>query len=96
MSKYEELGKADREIVTAGVEALRVAYENFIHEQQEKGKTVGYIDGQMIGHNFYKLILYHIAEDAGCDKNALLTVAIGTLRRVLEEPKTNESDPTLT
>ena len=96
MSKYEELGKADREIVAAGVEALRIAYEKFIDDQQAQGKTVGYIDGQMIGHNFYKLILYHIALASGCDKKLLLTIAIGTLRRVLEEPQSNESDPTLT
>ena len=74
------------------MEVLRVAFENFIHKKQGEGYDFKYFDGQMIGHNFYKLVLYHIASESGCDKKVMLELAIGTLRRVLDAPITNETD----
>jgi methionine synthase II (cobalamin-independent) len=104
MAQWEKLGSAKRELVTAGVERLRVAYEAFIHEQQDAGVDFKFIDGQMIGHNFYKLILWHIAAEIaeqhpGTDKvevrKELMRMAIATLTRSLEHPLTNENDPEL-
>jgi hypothetical protein len=63
MSEFQQLGKANREIVTEGVERLRQAYQTFIHEKQAAGSDFKFIDGQMIGHNFYKLVLWHIADE---------------------------------
>ena len=93
--QFEQIGKANRDIVREGVEVLRLAYEAFIHKKQSEGYDFKYVDGQMIGHNFYKMILYHIADESNCDKKSLLLVAIATLQRVLEAPVTNETDPDL-
>ena len=89
---YEQVGKANREVVAEGVEVLRVAYEDFIHRKQAEGYDLKYVDGQMIGHNFYKLILFHIASESGADKKVMLELAIGTLQRVLNVSITNETD----
>jgi len=93
--RFEQVGKANREVVVEGVEVLRVAYEKFLHNKQAGGYDFKFTDGQMIGHNFYKLILYHIAEESGLDKKLMLEIAISTLRRVIESPVTNEDDPEL-
>lgn len=101
---WKQLGTAKRDVVVSGVERLRIAYEAFIHEQQKAGVDFKFIDGQMIGHNFYKLILWHIAaemveQDPGADKaearKELMRIAIATLTRSLEHPLSNETDPEL-
>jgi len=104
MAQWEKLGTAKHEVVAAGVERLRVAYEAFIHEQQEAGVDFKFVDGQMIGHNFYKLILWHIAAEIadqhpGADKvevrKELMRISIATLTRSLDNPLSNENDPDL-
>lgn len=98
---FEQIGKANREIVSEGVEVLRVAYEDFIHRKQKAGVDFKFVDGQMIGHNFYKLIIYHIAGEVvdahpGADKaevrNQLMRIAVDTLTRALAQRVTNEND----
>jgi methionine synthase II (cobalamin-independent) len=104
MAQWEKLGTAKREVVAAGVERLRVAYQAFIHEQQKAGVDFKFVDGQMIGHNFYKLVMWHIADEIaeqrpGAEKaevrKELMHIAIETLRRALENPLSNETDPEL-
>jgi len=91
--KFEPLGVADREVVIEGMNWLKDAYEKFIDHKGE----LTYVDGLMIGHNFYKLMLYDLARRADIDKNIIVVVAIDTLRKLIEEkPATNENDPTLT
>jgi hypothetical protein len=60
---YEQLGVANRDLVSEGVERLRPVFESFIHEKQNAGRDFHFVDGLMIAHNFYKLILYHIADE---------------------------------
>jgi hypothetical protein len=104
MAQWERLGTAKREVVAAGVERLRVAYQAFIHEQQKAEVDFKYVDGQMIGHNFYKLVMWHIADeiteqhqgtDTAAVRRELMRTAIATLQRSLENPLSNESDPEL-
>ena len=89
---FEQVGKANREIVAEGVERLRKVYEEFIHEKQDAGYDFKFVDGQMIGHNFYKLILTHMAQESGVDRSVLVRIAIDTLRKYAVAPITNESD----
>ena len=91
-SEVKLLAKADREIVSEAVERLRVVYEKFIHEKQAQGYDFKYVDGLMIGHNFYKLILFHIAGESQTAKDILMRVAISTLLKVLDGKITKETD----
>jgi len=108
MARLEEYGIANRQIVGEGVERLRRAYEEFIHEKQAAGYQFKFIDGQMIGHNFYKLIMHHIADEIVDRKDIpaaeriqgevfryFVQIAIATLQKVLDKPITNENDPEL-
>lgn len=95
---FEKLGVADKQVITEGVEHLRKAYEEFIHKRQEQGHDFHYIDGLMIGHNFYKLIIYHLAEEMHLPKmgrDALMKIAIDTMIQSRNKPVTNETDPAM-
>ena len=106
-SRFEELGRSDRATVSAGVEALRVAFEEFYQDWVERNqRRMPYVDRLMIGHNFYKLMIVNIAremlEDHPEEKSTkaetvavLLEIAISTLKRTLEAPIYNETDPDL-
>jgi hypothetical protein len=90
------LGVANREVVIEGVEELRKTYEDFINKKQQEGYDFKFIDGQMIGHNFYKLLLFHIAEVSGVDKRFMIKIGIATLKKYLDNPQvSNETDPQL-
>lgn len=93
--KFQRIGKANRAVVVQGVELLRKTYENFIQEKQQQGYDFKFADGMMIGHNFYKLLLYHIADESRSEKDFMLKAAIDTLEQVLEHPLTNETDTEL-
>lgn len=96
--------KANREVVVEGVDRLRLAYQAFMEERQKAGYDFQFVDGQMIAHNFLKLVIYNIADEIQAQKSlvdkevvrrALMRIAIATLQRAVEQPITNETDPDL-
>ena len=64
-------GTADRAVVFDLVEDLRKGWETVLNDyarsrafQTERG-GVRYVDALMAGHNFFKLIVMNLADDAG-------------------------------
>lgn len=70
MSQPEMMGSADRKVVFDLLEDLRVSWENILNEYAETHELdterggVRYVDAHMACHNFFKLALDHIVEQA--------------------------------
>jgi hypothetical protein len=102
MSMHKLPGLADLELVREACQMLTGHYQRWLREKRQAGIDVNAVDEQMIGHNFYKGILYHIvderishmdilASDRIEARREMIAVAMATFSAVLNQG-THEGD----
>lgn len=78
-----EAGTANREVVQDLLEAMRAAWEKILNDYAESRELktarggVRYIDAQMAVHNFHKLAIGHIVDEAELKGEAAAQLYLG-------------------
>lgn len=73
---------ADEPTVKEGLERLRVCFEVWINERADADQRVNFIDGMMVAHNFYKLVLSDLMDRQDVDEGGRAAFAAVMLKRL--------------